>query len=190
MATTTAYRVKVKLRGVRPPVWRRVEVASDTTLSDLAGMLEGAMGWLGGHLHGFECNGVLYGVPDEFDLGFRETVDERTVELADVLPTVSSKMRWDYDFGDGWEHDIVVEAIEPAREGATYPMCVGGRRACPPEDCGGPWGYADLLAALSDPTHPEHDDLVEWTTPGFDPTAFDPNEATQMMRAPRPLHGW
>ena len=106
------------------------------------------MGWLGGHLHAFEAGGVIYEIPDDEGFGFRETVDERRARLNDVLPTVGAKMRWDYDFGDGWTHDVVVEAIEPPRSGTTYPVCVAGRRACPPDDCGGPWGYANLLAAL------------------------------------------
>ena len=107
-----------------------------------------------------------------------------------MLPAVGAKMRWDYDFGDGWMHDVVVEAIEPARSGTTYPVCLAGRRACPPDDCGGPWGYANLLAALSDSTHPEHEELTEWTPPGFDPGVFDIDEANEMMRTARPLRDW
>jgi hypothetical protein len=87
-------------------------------------------------------------------------------------------------------HDVVVEAIEPAQRGATYPVCLAGRRACPPDDCGGPSGYANLLAALSDPTHAEHDGLTEWTPPGFDPGVFDIDEANEMMRTARPLREW
>lgn len=190
MATTTVHRLKVTLRGVKPPVWRRIEVASDTKLSDLAGMLEGAMGWLGGHLHAFEAEDATYELPNEDSIGFRRTVDERMVMLADVLSTVSSKMRWDYDFGDGWQHDVVVEAIEPAGEGTEDPVCIGGRRACPPEDCGGPWGYGNLLAAMRDPTGAEHEELVEWVPPGFDPAKFDVAEATEAMRTPRPPMDW
>jgi hypothetical protein len=99
-------------------------------------------------------------------------------------------MRWDYDFGDGWEHDIVVEAIEPMKREATYPVCIAGKRACPPDDGGGPWGYGNLLAAISDPTHEEHEELSGWLPPGFDADAFDIVEATEMMRSARPLRDW
>ena len=182
------HRLKITLRQVKPPVWRRIEVASNMRLSELAAVLEAAMGWLGGHLHAFEAGGVFYEIPDD-DIGFRKTVDERKARLEQVLPDVKSKMRWEYDFGDGWEHDVVVEAIEARRSDVTYPVCLAGKRACPPEDCGGPWGYGNLLVALSDPAHSEHEDMTEWAPPGFDAEAFDIEETTDMMRSARPLRG-
>ncbi len=157
-------------------------------LSALAGVIEGAIGWLGGHLHAFEVGGVIFDIPD--GEGFRTTLDERTVRLADVLPAVESTMRWDYDFGDGWEHDIVVEAVEPRQVGVTYPVCLAGERACPSEDCGGPWGYDDLLAAVAEPTHERHEEFIEWVPAGFDPEAFDVDVANEMMRWARPLPEW
>jgi len=186
----TVHRLKVTLRQVKPPVWRRIEVPSNIKLSDLAGVLEAAMGWLGDHLHAFEADGVLYETQDGESFGFRRTRDERKARLGEVLPAVKSKMRWDYDFGDGWEHDVVVEVIELARSDVTYPVCLTGKRACPPEDCGGPWGYSNLLAALSDPTHEEHEELTEWVGIDFDPADFDAHEATEDMRSARPLNGW
>ena len=187
---TTVHRLKVTLRQVKPPVWRRIEVPSSIKLSDLAEVLEAAMGWLGGHLHAFEADGVLYETPDGESFGFRRPRDERKARLDEVLPAVKSKMRWDYDFGDGWEHDVVVEAIETARAGVTYPVCLAGKRACPPDDCGGPWGYSNLLAALSDPTHDEHEELTEWVGEDFDPAHFDVDWATEDMHSARPLQGW
>ena len=187
----TVHRLKVTLRQVKPPIWRRIEVPSEIKLSDLSDALEAAMGWYGGHLHAFQAGGVTYELPDPDGFGFgQRAVDERKARLGEVLPTVGSKMRWDYDFGDGWEHDVLVEAVEPRRSDAIYPMCVAGKRACPPEDCGGPWGYGNLLEALADPSHLEHDDLTEWAPPGFDPEAFDAGEATEAMRSSRPLKGW
>ena len=163
-------------------------VDSQTRLSTLSDLPEAAMGWYGGHLHLFDVRGTTYGEPDaDWD---DDVIDERTARLADVLPTVRSKMRWDYDFGDGWEHDVVVEAIGPPEAKARYPVCLAGRRACPPEDCGGPYAYEDLLKALSDPSHPDHADLTEWAPPDFDPEDFDPNDATGAMGASRPLQGW
>ena len=186
----TVHRLKVTLRQVKPPVWRRIELPSSIKLSELSGVLEAAMGWLGGHLHAFEADGVVYEIPDGESFGFRRPRDERNARLREVLPAVKSKMRWDYDFGDGWEHDVVVEAIEQMKSDAAYPVCLAGRRACPPDDCGGPWGYGNLLAAISDPTHEEHEELTEWLPPGFDAGAFDIAEATEMMRSVRPLRNW
>lgn len=183
-------RLKVTLRQIKPPVWRRIEVPSNMRLSELAPVLEATMGWLGGHLHSFEAGGELYELPDEDDFGFPRAADERKFRLVGVLPAVKSKMLWSYDFGDGWKHDVVVEAIEARRTDVVYPVCIAGKRACPPEDCGGPWGYGDLLAALNDPAHEEHELLTEWAPPGFDADAFDIEEATRTMRSPRPLLGW
>lgn len=104
--------------------------------------------------------------------------------------TVGARMRWDYDFGDGWEHAVVVEGIGSPDTSIEYPVCLAGRRACPPEDCGGPLGYEDLLAALADPGHPDHEDFKEWAPPDFDPDFFDIEEANLAMRSPRPLAGW
>lgn len=191
-AEATVHQLKVTLRGLRPPVWRRVVVSSGTPLSELAELLEAAMGWLGGHLHSFDTGDTIYQRPDpggDFGWG-RRTVDEGTVTIADVLAEPKAKLRWDYDFGDGWQHDVVVESIGPANAGIDAPVCLAGRRACPPEDCGGTWGYANLLAAIADPGHEDHEDLAEWAPPGFDPGAFDPTDATLAMRAPRPLGDW
>ena len=178
--------LKVTLRSVKPPVWRRIEVESDVALDELSHIIELAMGWLGYHLHAFEADGVTYeqaGHFEGFDRGAREESDYR---LSDLLTEVGTAMRWDYDFGDGWEHDIKVEAISPADCNVTYPRCVAGRRACPPEDCGGPWGYQDILDAIGDKGHPRHRELTDWLPPGWDPTHFDPNETSKYMLEPQP----
>jgi hypothetical protein len=189
---STVHQLKVTLRGVRPPVRRRIVVPSDTPLSELADLLEAAMGWLGGHLHEFAAGDVTYEVPDpDGDTGWgRRTVDERTVTLGQVLDEPKAKLRWTYDFGDNWQHDVVVESIGPNEADFSGPVCVAGRRACPPEDCGGTAGYANLLAALADPDHEDHEELTEWAPPGFDPDAFDPADAIEAMRSPRPLADW
>lgn len=185
-ASSRVHRLKVSLRGVRPPVWRRIEVRSATNLHQLSAELEAAMGWFGGHLHSFEIDGDIYQLPDGEDFGWRPMKDERRATVAKVLPQVGMKMRWDYDFGDGWQHNITVEAIEPAAARDVYPRCLTGRRACPPEDCGGPWGYRILLDALTDRDHPEHQTMTEWAPPGFDPARFDPAETTDAMRHAEP----
>ena len=184
--TPTVHRLKVTLRGVRPPVWRRIEVRSITTLHQLSAELEAAMGWGGGHLHAFEINGVTYQLPTGENYGWGPIKDERQATLAQVLPAPTMKLRWEYDFGDGWEHDVLVEAIEPPAPSILYPRCITGRRACPPDDCGGPWGYTALIDTLADPTHPEHETMLEWAPPDFNPAHFKPDETTHAMRHARP----
>ncbi len=191
--TGTIHHLKITLRSVKPPVWRRIQVPSATPLNELSPILEAAMGWMGGHLHSFEADNVRYEPPDPdgfFDSPLFRSTNESTVTLAQVLPIEKAKMRWDYDFGDGWEHDIVVEQIGVQDADLTYPRCEDGRRACPPEDCGGPWGYEELLEALGDPTHERHIELSEWAPPDFDPAIFNSDETPRDMQSPRPLHGW
>ena len=184
----TVHQLKITLRSVKPRVWRRIAIRSATNLSELAAILEAAMGWLGGHLHAFEGADARYTMPDpEWP---DDDLDERAFRVRDVLPDVGSKLRWDYDFGDGWEHDVVVEKIGPGQSDVDVPICLAGRMACPPEDCGGPMGYEALLDALTDPTHPEHDDVREWAPPDFDPTYFDVNETSFALRSARPLMEW
>jgi hypothetical protein len=183
----TAHRLKVTLRSVKPPIWRRIEVESNVTLAALSDLLEGAMGWMGGHLHAFEAHGVTYERPDPDEGLSRRAKDENEHRLGDVLTEVGAKMRWDYDFGDGWQHNVVVEAIEPLVPSVEYPRCVTGRRACPPEDCGGPWGFQELLEAIADPAHPRYKELIEWLPIDYRLEEFDPDEATDDMRAARPF---
>lgn len=186
--TQTVHRLKITLRGVKPPIWRRIEAASDATLGDLSPMLEGAMGWYGGHLHAFDVDGTHYRRHDpEWET---RGLDENKYRLGDVLRAVGAKMTWDYDFGDGWRHNVLVEAITPAESDLTYPLCIAGRRACPPEDCGGPWGYAGILEAWRDRQHPDREDLLAMVPPGFDPARFDLHQAQSALRAPRPSFDW
>jgi hypothetical protein len=175
--TGTVRQLKVTLRQVRPPVWRRLLVDSSWTLAKLSGALETAMGWYGGHLHAFDSDGVMYGKLDP-DWDVR---DERKFRVGDLLPGVGSKMRWDYDFGDGWEHDVVVEAIVDRDPKLRHPHCVAGRRACPPDDCGGPCGYAEMLEALGDTGHPRHEETAEWMSTGFDPAYFNAREINLLL---------
>ena len=166
----TAHVLRLSLRDVEPEVWRRIVVASDMPLPKLAMALEHAMGWEGHHLHIFDVGGVLFGVPDGDD---DHLINEKAARVSHVLPRVDSSLRWDYDFGDGWEHDVVVEAIEPLNPKTKYPVVLDGARACPPEDVGGPGGYEELLRVLNDPTDEEHEHMREWAPEGFDPAVFD-----------------
>lgn len=171
--------LRVSLRDVEPEVWRRLVVRSETPLPKLAGLLERVMGWGGYHLHMFDVGGILFGVPDE-DADY--LINEKAATVKHVLPQPGSSLRWDYDFGDGWEHDVVTESMESPVNGTRYPVCLGGERACPPEDCGGVPGYEDLLRVLGDPSDPEHEHTVSWAPAGFDPAVFDLVAANRSMR--------
>jgi len=180
----TRYQIKVTLLGAtKPPVWRRLEVPADLDLGQLHDLVQAAMGWLDCHLHVFSDGDTEYGVPDP-ELGF---VDERMVRLSQLLAGVGDQLRYAYDFGDGWEHDITLEKILPADAGKAGAICTAGKGACPPEDCGGVWGYQELKATLADPNADRHESMLEWL--GLDsPGDFDPNRfSTEDVN--RRLHG-
>lgn len=174
---TTIYRLKITLKNTKPPIWRRLLVSADSTLGELNCVFQAAMGWTNSHLHQFTIDGMRYSDP-QFGLDDygSPVVDEFSVTLRDAAPDVGKRFLFEYDFGDGWEHDVVVEKIVPAEPGQSYPFCVAGKRACPPEDCGGVWGYAELLEAIADPEHDQHEELLEWVGGEFDPEAFEVEE--------------
>jgi Plasmid pRiA4b ORF-3-like protein len=174
------YQVKVDLRGAKPPIWRRLEVPADTSLADLHNIIQVAFGWENSHLHVFETAYGTFGVADR-ELGHRA---EAPVTLEQVATGIGDRLQYTYDFGDDWTHEIVVEKVLDRRP-VAYPRCTGGRRAAPPEDCGGIWGYAELVEVLSDPGHPEHDDRLEWlgldSAADFQPARFDAAEITRTL---------
>jgi hypothetical protein len=177
------YQLKVTLRGIRPPIWRRIQVLSDIALSRLHTILQVVMGWTDSHLHQFLASGTYYGTPDP-ELGI-ERQNERRVRLNEVLRRPKDRMEYEYDFGDGWEHDIVLErTMSPVPKG-RYPIVVAGKRACPPDDVGGIGGYYDFLDAIKDPKHPDHHDMMEWCGGSFDPEAFDVQEINRLFHG-----GW
>ncbi len=167
------FQLKITLRFIRPPVWRRVQVSGDITLAKLHRIIQVAMGWYDSHLHQFIVGRTYYGVPSHDEFSELELKDERRTLLSQVLSKPKRKMVYEYDFGDGWEHEILLEkGLQPER-GIRYPRCIGGARACPPEDCGGTGGYENFLAAIRDPDHEEHDEYLEWIGGQFDPEEFD-----------------
>jgi hypothetical protein len=167
------HQLKVTLTDITPPIWRRIHVRGSTSLARLHDMLQTVMGWTDSHLHEFVVGDVRYGMVEmEWDPLDRPK-DERRVRLGQVVRAVKDRFRYEYDFGDGWEHEIVVEKILAAESGVRYPRCIAGRRACPPEDVGGISGYLDFVEAIRDPTHPEHDDMLTWVGGRFDPEACD-----------------
>lgn len=168
--TKRVYQLKATIIGTKPAVWRRLVVPEDITLARLHDVLQAAFGWWDCHLHEFEIGGVRYGVDDGED--WSPPKDERRARLNTLVKTGTSFL-YVYDFGDDWRHKVVVEKVFPGTAGTKYPACTGGARACPPEDCGGVWGYEEFLAAIAEPDHDEHDSMLEWVGGSFDPEAFD-----------------
>ena len=174
------YQFKITLAGISPPIWRRFRVPEAYSFWDLHVAIQDAMGWLDSHLHEFEIDDtekevtVAIGIPDEDSDS--DLVPGWEAPISEHLTLKHCKAKYTYDFGDDWVHRVVLEKVLPAKPGTRYPVCVDGRRACPPEDCGGPWGYQRFLASLSDPEHPENDELLEWVGGSFDAEAFNPAE--------------
>ena len=169
------FRFKITLHDIKPPIWRRVQVP-DCTLGNLHTLIQAAMGWENCHLHQFIVDGVRYGVPEP-ELNLK---NESRVLISEIV-SKNGKFLYEYDFGDGWLHDIVFEGHSPIDLGRNYPVCLDGSRACPPEDVGGPWGYADFLEAIADPKHEQHVALLEWIGGKFDPEGFDAKAVTKAM---------
>lgn len=176
------YQFKVTLLDIKPAIWRRIQVP-DCTLANLHEYIQTAFGWWNYHLHQFIINGEQYGIPDFEDFLDEDKIhDDAGVRLSKLIPKSGRVSRWiyEYDFGDDWRHEVLFEGYPIPDPKTKYPLCVDGARACPPEDCGGPWGYENYLAILADPGHEEHDEMIEWRGP-FDPEAFDAKEATKEM---------
>ncbi|MDG4779956.1 plasmid pRiA4b ORF-3 family protein [Micromonospora sp. WMMD961] len=179
------FQLKMSLASVRPVVWRRVLVPAGYTLDRLHRVVQHAMGWRDCHLHSFEIDAVQYGEPDpDGELGLHDELDARL----DAVLGKGSRFSYTYDFGDWWEHDLVVEDALTVDPDERYPVCRAGERACPPEGIGGPPGYRALLVALEDRAAPA--DLADprlallrdWAGATFDPSRFDPDRATTLLR--------
>ena len=178
-AKAQIYQIKVTLNHSKPSIWRRILVPSDITLEDLHYILQVAMGWTNSHLHQFIVGRTSYGEPHpDYDLEMR---DERRVRLNQVIAGEGFKFAYEYDFGDSWVHTLLVETILPLEAGRQYPVCVKGRRACPPEDVGGMWGYGEFLEAIRDADHPRHEEYLVWAGGELDPDEFDLEETNEIL---------
>jgi tetratricopeptide (TPR) repeat protein len=175
------YQLKVMLKGSKPPIWRRFQVPGNISLRKLHLILQEVMGWTNSHLYRFEIGGTEFGEPENESYGLEVKNSHRT-KLIRVAPREKTKFTYEYDFGDSWEHEILVEKILQAEPGVRYPVCLAGKRACPPEDCGGIWGYAHLLEVIRDPAHEEHEEMMEWLGGQFDPEEFDLDRLNQRLK--------
>lgn len=174
------YQLKITLDGIMPPIWRRILVG-DVTLYKLHKILQAVMGWENYHLHRFTVDNVIYAYPSPEDPWPMETKNEKRARLSLVAPDEKTRFDYEYDLGDSWKHIILVEKILFPQEGLERPVCLEGKRSAPPEDCGGTSGYDAFLKAISDPTHPDHDWLLEWAGGEFDPERFDLAEVNRLL---------
>jgi len=165
------YQLKITLKDIRPPIWRRFLVEANIKLDAFHDILQIVMGWRNCHMHAFVSGTIIYSDIDP-EFGLDDAEDESKVKLSSLLKREGDKLRYEYDFGDGWEHTVVVEKILPFTLEQPLPFCLKGKRACPPEDCGGAWGYQNLLEIIKDTKHEEYDDWIEWLPPDFNAEAF------------------
>jgi hypothetical protein len=177
-AAGKVYQLKITLMDIRPPIWRRVLVP-DCPLTRLHEIIQVAMGWENYHLYDFEAGGERY--TDPRGMADLDMEDASRARLSQVARKEKAKFRYTYDFGDNWQHEVLVEKVLPPEEGQAYPVCVAGKRACPPEDVGGPWGYLEFAEAIQDPEHERHEEFLEWRGE-FDPEAFDPDAVNEKLR--------
>ena len=200
------YELRITLRDTKPPIWRRVAVPAGITLGQLHDVIQIVMGWTNSHMHQFtELSKRSRLTADEIAdaaasgnlgqlaaracgemfadrrFGLEGARNEDKISLAEVCPKVKSELMYEYDFGDGWEHLLKVEKIGDPEPGIEYPVCVAGKLAGPPDDCGGVWGYYEMLEALADPKHETHEEMTEWIGGEFDPEAFDLDEVNKAL---------
>ena len=182
------YQLRVALKGTRPPIWRRFLVSPSMKLSRLHDALQAVMGWYDSHLHMFTKGRQGYMLPDPWmddmsPYGEPRFLDERKYRVDQLLKREKDWIEYQYDFGDSWYHRITLQKILPRDPAARLPVCISGKRCCPPEDCGGIWRFYETLAILADPDHEEHEEMAEWMDPGFDPEAFSVEDVNKTLRA-------
>ena len=179
------FQFKITLLDIEPAIWRRIQTR-DCTLDKLHEHIQTAMGWTNSHLHQFEIEGERYGDLELLNCGEEafDYFDSTVTKISEIVPNDGNRFHfvYEYDFGDCWRHEVLFEACLRAENGARYPVCLEGKRSCPPEDVGGVWGYQDFLAAIADPEDEEHSSFLEWCGGSFSPDEFDPKKATREMK--------
>jgi hypothetical protein len=181
-AAPNVFFLRIALLDHEPEIWRRVMVPGSVRLDKLHLIFQEVMGWTNSHLHQFRMSNALYGM--HFDDWSDDELHEVEYTLAEVVRE-GGRFLYDYDFGDSWEHEVIVEHASTVRPVLKFAVCTEGTKACPPEDSGGTSGYAELLEALRDPRHAEHEEYRTWAGEDFDPARFDlaaVNAALQRLR--------
>ena len=177
------YRLKIKLMDIEPLIWREFAVKSYMRLDRLHLAIQTVLGWTNSHLHLFNAGGgrqYTYPYPG-YDMD-NDVQDETMFKLSDLINKEKNKFTYEYDFGDGWDHMVKLVAIEEADKNVKYPVCLAGERACPPEDCGGPWSYPELLETLRGPGNQERRELIDWLGDDFDPEFFDLETTNERLK--------
>lgn len=192
-ANKLVYQFKVSLQEVEPTIWRRIVVPADYSFWDLHVAVQDSMGWLDYHLHEFQITNPNTGGGDKIGIPDDEVPEEKQdclpgweIPIVEYFRQPGDQANYEYDFGDGWEHEIVLESILQREPKVKYPICLAGARACPPEDCGGPHGYQKILKITRNTSHREHKSMMKWLGDRYDPKAFDP----KMVRFDNPKKRW
>ena len=179
------YQFKITLKDIKPIIWRRIQVPKTYTFWDFHVAIQDAMGWYDSHLHEFEIvnplsgTKTIIGIPNEDeDFANYKTLPGWKQKIANYFLGENKSANYIYDFGDNWEHKIILEKILPKKNNITYPLCIKGERACPPEDCGGTYGYEDFLKIVRNPNDEQREEMLEWIGGEFDSEHFDPREVT------------
>lgn len=179
------YQIKIALKESKPSIWRRILVPSNLLFSDLHKIIQTTMGWENSHLHQFKKGRITYSpkMPDGVFWGGMDTFDYTKLRISEVLKKEKDKMIYEYDFGDSWLHDITLEKIEDNEMTKKEVTCLAGKNSCPPEDCGGIWGYYEMLEIIKDPDHEEYEDYIDWLGEEFDPEYFDKIGINTMLKS-------
>ena len=174
------YQFKITLKDIKPLIWRRIQVPKTYTFWDFHIAIQDVMGWYDCHLHEFEIlnslsgTKTMIGIPNEDeDFANYKTLPGWKQKISDYFLKENQSANYIYDFGDNWIHKIILEKILPKENNITYPLCIKGKRACPPEDCGGSYGYEDFLKIIGDPENEEYEEMLEWVGGEFDPEYFN-----------------
>jgi len=177
------YQIQIALKDFKPKIWRRLLIPSDLLLSDFHKIIQVSMGWTNSHLHQFVKNRNYYTVrfPDDHFWDEMDNVDYKFMIISDLLKKEKERITYEYDFGDSWHHQIILEKILPVSETINYPVCIKGKMNCPPEDVGGVWGYDSMLEILKQPDHEEYESFIEWLGGEFDPEHFDIEEVNELL---------
>ncbi len=175
------YQFKISLKGIQPAIWRQIQVPENYSFWDLHVAIQDVMGWLDYHLHLFRITKPALneiheiGIPDEYELDFLPSWE---LAISDYFTLENNSAEYEYDFGDSWQHEVILEKILSKEIASKYPKCIAGERACPPEDCGGIGGYQEFLDAIFDPNQGERETMLEWVGGSFDPETFDPRQVS------------
>ena len=177
------YQIQISLKGFKPKIWRRILVHENLSVPDFHKIIQTTMGWTNSHLHHFMKNDKFYSVKMEDDDFWEDgyNIDYTAMKVSDLLSYEKEKIIYEYDFGDGWQHEILLEKILPINAKINYPVCLKGKMNCPLEDSGGVWGYSNIIQVLSQPDHEEYEDCIEWAGVKFDPQHFDINEINMRL---------